>query len=101
MDSQVTVYLNDCPTHAFRTYDPACCQLKEAVTYPIVNLGRLGHAFMLDEAFQAFNVGTDADSVVARYRAAGNRSLSVGDVVQIGEYKFRCDRIGWTDVTDG
>lgn len=37
----------------------------------------------LDEVFQRFNVGED--EIANRYRAAKNRSLSVGDVILIEE----------------
>jgi hypothetical protein len=32
------------------------------------------------------------------YRARRNRSLSVGDVVVVGEQAFACDRVGWSPI---
>jgi hypothetical protein len=51
-----------------------------------------------NEAFEWFNVGEN--DVATRYRAAGNRSLSVGDVVVIDGRAYGCGRVGWDTLTD-
>jgi hypothetical protein len=51
---------------------------------------------LLEAAFEMFNVGT-TDTARA-YRKAGNRSLSVGDVVQAGDSWFSCERSGWRHI---
>lgn len=58
----------------------------------------------LDELFRWFNVGTgetDAAAVkllVSEYRIRRNRSLSVGDVIQIGDRFFARASAGWDEV---
>lgn len=57
------------------------------------------------EAFQTFNIGDDPDhntgiepervALAVAYRANKNRSLSVGDVVQVGGIWLACARFGW------
>lgn len=60
---------------------------------------------LLERAFMIFNIdpediGDEADRFTAEgYRQAGARSLSVGDVIVIGETAWGCDRVGWTPVT--
>lgn len=54
----------------------------------------------LTKAYDLFNIGDDPafgtpDPRAVAYRAAGNRSLSVGDVVQVGGRWFACARRGW------
>jgi hypothetical protein len=51
---------------------------------------------LLEAAFEMFNVG-DTDTARA-YRAPGNRSLSVGDVVQAGDSWYSCERSGWKSI---
>lgn len=57
----------------------------------------------LEEVFRLLNVGDDPefgtpDPRAVAYRAAGNRSLSVGDVVQVDGEWFAVDRFGWTPI---
>lgn len=50
-----------------------------------------------ERAFEMFNVGDPtSDITVRRYRNAGHRSLSVGDVVVVDGAAFGVDRFGWT-----
>ncbi len=46
-----------------------------------------------DAAFDLFNIGETGEAVP--YRARGNRSLSVGDVVQAGDVWLACASQGW------
>lgn len=48
-----------------------------------------------DRAFEWFNVGELTNPVVAEYRRAGNRSLSVGDVVVVDDRAYTCASFGW------
>lgn len=52
---------------------------------------------LLSAAFDTFNVGETG--IAANYRSAGNRSLSVGDVVQVEDAWYACASYGW-DVID-
>ncbi|MEV4116506.1 hypothetical protein [Nonomuraea sp. NPDC049695] len=48
---------------------------------------------LLEEVFETFNIG---QSALARdYFSRGLRTLSVGDVVAIGESAWACDSVGW------
>jgi hypothetical protein len=54
---------------------------------------------ILNRAFERFNVGDErTDEAVSRYRLAGCRSLSVGDVVIINGRAFTCASVGWEAV---
>lgn len=55
---------------------------------------------LLEDAFEVFNVGDpDKDSVAREYRGRGLRSLSVGDVVRIGEVGYLCKSFNWERFT--
>lgn len=49
---------------------------------------------ILERAFRWFNVSENL--IAERYRMLGNRSLSVGDVVVIGDRAYSCDSAGWS-----
>lgn len=56
-----------------------------------------------ERAFELFNerhtpVGATADGRVVAYRALGNRSLSVGDVVCVDGHSFACEPFGWNEI---
>lgn len=56
---------------------------------------------ILNPVYEQLNVGGDvipAEEYTTAYRAAGNRSLSVGDVVVIGNEAFTVARFGFTAV---
>ncbi len=57
----------------------------------------------LPDVFRLFNVGHDPDFGrpdirAVEYRRNKNRSLSVGDVVQVGDQWFGLDKGGWFDL---
>ena len=55
-----------------------------------------------EQAFRMFNGQPEGDweyDHTQRYQVAGNRSLSVGDVVIIGEIALSCEPHGWVFVT--
>lgn len=56
------------------------------------------------EAYHLFNapeslIDAKRLPLVAEYRAKRLRSLSVGDVVVVGNTHYYCDSFGWTDIT--
>lgn len=98
---QVKVYINEAPelfsrlpgsSGGYQAGDP----LRLAVEYSVEGNGIYG---ALEGAFYLFNEGHPTQAEVARYRAAGNRSLSVGDVVVLvtpeGPEAHACASCGW------
>ena len=76
--------------------------LVKVFTYDWDGLDRFGHPaedahIPLEMAFEEFNVGTG--DLAQRYRDRRLRSLSVGDVVVVGETAWACASAGWTPVT--
>jgi hypothetical protein len=69
----------------------------------LVFITELPHTDDLDacgQLYQLLNVGDDPafgvpDPRAVRYRARGNRSLSVGDVASIDRRFYVCTRLGW------
>lgn len=58
----------------------------------------LGVHDLLELLFEEFNIG-ETSEVAKAYRAAGLRSLSVGDVVIVGEdLAYLCDSVGWAEI---
>ena len=60
---------------------------------------------LAEEAFAAFNAPLESldpayRSIAEGYRAAGNRSLSVGDVLCIGDAWLACATYGWVQVDE-
>jgi hypothetical protein len=58
---------------------------------------------LADEAFAAFNAPLELlnptyRAIAEAYRAAGNRSLSVGDVLRIGDTWLACASAGWVEL---
>jgi hypothetical protein len=53
---------------------------------------------ILEWIFEELNIGEKTD-LAKQYRAKQLRSLSVGDVVAIGEMAFACESAGWEKIT--
>jgi len=53
---------------------------------------------VLEYVFEQTNIGEES-KLAKEYRAKGLRSLSVGDVVSVGETAFSCDSCGWSRIT--
>lgn len=58
---------------------------------------------MCSRVFRLLNIGDDpefgpVDPRATNYRAAGRRSLSVGDVVQVGRQFYSVDRVGFSQI---
>ena len=106
----VKVYLNH--GGMFRKFDPATAELHLAAEFEL-DVGSDDASFhghpidadvyaALELVFKQLNVGGDlvpATEWTRRYRAEGNRSLSVGDVVVIGEIAYSVGSFGWHQVS--
>lgn len=95
----VAVYVNLHPDHFFG-YQPGH-PLQKVFGYEIPTTS---DAYTLaDEAFAAFNAPLELlnptyRAIAKAYRAAGNRSLSVGDVLRIGDTWLACAPTGWVEL---
>lgn len=63
----------------------------------------VGDLAACENVFRLLNVGEDPefgepDPAAIAYRARGNRSLSVGDLVSVGDRFYQCGRFGWTQL---
>ena len=96
------VYLNDGDDHfsGFNRYAPPNCAKPPGSTsksssraYPARDPGAL------EIVFEQLNIPSPHHSWAIAYRRAGQRSLSVGDVVVIGETAWACASSGWDLLT--
>lgn len=107
MTITIRVYLNEGEDHYFG-FNPETAELRLAATWehPLDGAGRplsskgepLTGSGLLAEIYRQLNVGGDlvpATEYTERYRAGRNRSLSVGDVVVVGETAFAVARFGF------
>ena len=53
----------------------------------------------LEVIFSELNIDAPEHDWALRYRLAGHRSFSVGDVAVIGESAYACDSVGWTHLS--
>ncbi len=95
---RVRVYLNDAE-NSFDGFTPAAARLHLAGEFEVAAPGSQAAVFeVLDDVFTQLNVGGEivaaADYTLA-YRSAGHRSLSVGDVLVLGETAFAVARFGF------
>jgi len=97
----VAVYLND-SRDSMLGFDPADAQLVLAARFTIPAPSTAEEvAAALEGIFEQLNVGGEliaAFDYTVDYRAAGHRSLSVGDVVTIGETAFAVARFGFDTI---
>ncbi|KPN46869.1 hypothetical protein [Mycobacterium intracellulare] len=95
----VTVYLNDGPNR-FDGFDPAgplrlrpvtrfAVQIADHVPTEHITEG------VLEIVFEQLNIDQPQHQWARAYRAGGYRSLSVGDVVVVGETAWACCPVGW------
>ena len=94
---KVTIHLNDAPGSYFHGFVPSKAELTDAGTYdlPVTEyIPRAGEAAnkeayaadILNRVYEQLNIGGDlipAAPYTEAYRAAGGRSLSVGDLVTL------------------
>lgn len=101
----VRVFHNNHARGAFlRGYEPGQT-VTEVFTYTTRPTGDTHDHVLADEAFELFNIGDDPafgipDPRAMDYRARGNRSLSVGDVVAIDGRFHSCDSGGWHELVE-
>ncbi|WP_329431344.1 hypothetical protein OG339_48085 (plasmid) [Streptosporangium sp. NBC_01495] len=93
----VAVWHNTNPSQFVRGWHPDDPMTK-AYSYDIPAEQARDPEEVLEEAFEICNVGNDERAQA--YRALGNRSLSVGDVIVIGEVAHVCTATGW-DLVQG
>ena len=116
---KITVYLNE-SDDSFRGFDFKTARLRQAIEFDLdavlpdgmpadppftVESFNAAQAAkdkaiyaVLDGIFTQLNVGGDiypAEDYTVEYRAAGNRSLSVGDVVALDGVPYAVGRFGW------
>ncbi len=79
------------------TFSPAV--LRNVLTYEVAVTASTSVGSILEQAFEQLNVGGEpgypATEWCKFYRLNGNRSLSKGDVVIVGETAFSCESAGW------
>jgi hypothetical protein len=86
---------------ALEPFDPATAALRLALVTIIEVEDELPVSHVLGKTFEQLNVGGDliaATKYTEDYRAAGHRSLSVGDVVVVAEQPWAVGRFGWDPV---
>lgn len=97
-----TVYLNH--AHApFFGFDETTAQLRIAQSFDLELHDHLTGSAVVDAAlnvvFEQLNIDDPEHIWALRYRLAGHRSLSVGDVVVIGETAWVVAPIGWKPIS--
>ena len=99
MTATVTVYLND-KTDFFGPVDAATAQLREAARFDVDAPATATELnWLLSSVFEQLNIDAPAADWARRYRDERNRSLSVGDVVVVGETAWAVARLGWDQIT--
>ena len=99
-----TIYLNEAPNSflGFNRINPASCAAPPRSNCPYPTGTRPQRSAIdaaLAQVFEQLNIDTPTAAWAQQYRAAGNRSLSVGDVVAIGETAWAVASFGWTPVS--
>lgn len=99
---RTTVYLNH--AHArFFGFNDTTAQLRMAETFDLDLPEHLTGAALVDVAlnvvFEQLNIDDPEHIWALRYRLAGHRSLSVGDVVVTGETAWVVAPIGWKPIS--
>lgn len=99
---RTTVYLNH--AHArFFGFNETTAQLRMAESFDLELPGHLTGSAVVDAAlnvvFEQLNIDDPEHIWALRYRLAGHRSLSVGDVVVTGETAWVVAPIGWKPIS--
>ena len=95
---RVNVYLNEGPNHFFG-FDPETACLNLSLAFDMENAN---HYSILNLVYEQLNVGGEivpATEWTKQYRANRCRSLSMGDVVVVGETAYACADVGWDRIT--
>lgn len=105
---KIKIYLNDGEDHFFG-FENKFANSPELTMVHSFELSETEHAFVnglpgekgmlriLEWVFEEFNVGEGPQA--KEYRAKMLRSVSVGDVVVIGEMAWACGSYGWDRIT--
>ena len=103
-DITIRIYLNEGADHffGFRNQFANAPALREAIAFT-AEAGDV--TSILNGIYHELNVDSPSAAWAAAYRAGRNRSLSVGDVVTVGEVAFAVasfgfDRISTDDLTE-
>lgn len=97
-----TVYLNRDFLHDPNELAPGCLYPVLRFDLPVPAGGPPSQAAItatLETVFEQLNIDEPTESWALKYRLAGNRSLSVGDVVCIGETAWAVAICGWQTLT--
>ena len=97
-----TVYLNDGLLQSLGFGAEAPAQLRAAASFTLEMTGQPHPDHIkaaLETVFEQLNIDDPTAIWALKYRLAGQRSLSVGDVVVIGETAWACAPSGWHLIT--
>lgn len=97
-----TVYLNRDFLHDPKALAAGCLHPVLRFELPVPAGGPPSEAAItatLETVFEQLNIDDPTESWALKYRLAGHRSLSVGDVVCIGETAWAVDISGWQTLT--
>jgi len=92
----VTVYLNE-GRNRFWKYEPGD-QLDQVLAIEMDLPVDRNVLTLLEILFEQLNVDEPRAEWAKEYRRRRNRSLSVGDVVVLGETAWACQSVGWVQV---
>ena len=97
----VQVWLNEAEDGTnFLGYKPHHPMRLAAEYYTDAELVQAGSANpALEQAFIQLNIDSPTEDWAKEYRANRYRSLSVGDVVVVGELAYACESVGWKSVS--
>jgi hypothetical protein len=97
------VYLNDADGNFLGFNTNAAARLREAARFDLEILDnaptRYAAPGALEIIFEQLNIHNPQQPWAIDYRLAGQRSLSVGDVVVLGETAWACASFGWTPIS--
>lgn len=102
MTQTVSVYLNEGHYH-FDGFDPRTAELSKAIDFDTVISDSLPYdqaiTRTLELVFHQLNVDDPDREWAQLYRRNRHRSLSVGDVVTLGETAWSVASVGWEPVS--
>lgn len=99
MTVTVTVCLND-NTDFFTGFDITASKLRRVVAFDVESpCDADGFEGLRNEVFRQLNIDDPDKPWAQLYRAGRNRSLSVGDVIVVGESSWAVAPIGWTHLS--
>ena len=100
----VTVFLNHA-RHSFNGFAavPGADDLHEAARFTVEESDAATPGQFItvvcEQVFEQLNIDHPTADWALAYRLRGNRSLSVGDVLVLGETAWACASVGWTAIS--